>query len=243
MLVRGERRRNARPSPATLAVKRLLDIIGSVVGVIVLSPVFGAIAIAIKLDSHGPVFFRQTRVGKGGRLFSIFKFRSMTVDAPQRGSALTVHADKRITRVGHFLRRSKLDELPQFLNVLIGDMSLVGPRPEVPQFMEFYTPEQYAIMISMRPGMTDYAAILFRDESSLLRHVADPVEVYRRQIMPIKFSYYERYGRDIGILIDLRIILATVLMIAIGWVPHWLGIEGELAGPTVLQESGASARP
>jgi len=171
----------------------------------------------------------------------MIKFRSMTVDAARRGSALTVRADIRITPVGGFLRKSKLDELPQLVNVLVGDMSLVGPRPEVPEFMRFYSPEQRAVIVSMRPGMTDYAAILFRDESALLDQTEDPIEVYRRLIMPAKFRHYERYSHDIGILTDLRIILATALSLTIGRVPSWLGIERELLAPPVLPGNRAAA--
>jgi lipopolysaccharide/colanic/teichoic acid biosynthesis glycosyltransferase len=226
-------------SPNTVALKRPFDIAGSALGLVLLSPLFLVIAIAIKLDSPGPVFFRQERVGKGGRLFRIFKFRSMIADASHRGTALTVRADRRITRVGESLRRSKLDELPQLMNVLAGDMSLVGPRPEVPEFMTFYTAEQRAIITSMRPGITDYAAILFRDESSLLDQSGDPVDIYRREIMPLKFVYYERYSREIEILNDLRIILATMILLAVGRLPRWLGLEHELRSPPLLPRSEA----
>jgi lipopolysaccharide/colanic/teichoic acid biosynthesis glycosyltransferase len=225
----------------TIALKRCLDVIGAIVGLVLLSPVFLIVAIGIKLDTAGPVFFRQQRVGRDGRLFAICKFRSMTVDAPRRGSALTVRADKRITRVGRFLRQSKLDELPQLVNVLVGDMSLVGPRPEVPEFMRFYSPEQRETIVSMRPGMTDYAAILFRDESALLDQSGDPIDIYRRLIMPIKFSHYERYSRENGILTDLRIIFATALLLTIGRTPSWLRIERELLAPPVLHGDGAAA--
>jgi lipopolysaccharide/colanic/teichoic acid biosynthesis glycosyltransferase len=150
------------------------------------------------------------------------------VSATRAGMALTVRGDTRITRAGKFLRSSKLDELPQLINVLVGDMSIVGPRPEVPEFMKFYTADQRAIMHSMRPGITDYAAILFRDESSLLDGERDPIEVYRLKIMPVKFSYYERYSREIGILNDFRIILATMLLLITGRVPNWLGVEYRL---------------
>jgi lipopolysaccharide/colanic/teichoic acid biosynthesis glycosyltransferase len=229
-----------RPPPAA-ALKRCLDLAGAIVGLVVLSPVFLIVAIAIKLDSAGPVLFRQQRVGLDGRLFTILKFRSMTVDAPRRGSALTVRADTRITRIGRFLRRSKLDELPQLVNVLVGDMSLVGPRPEVPEFMRFYSPDQRETIVSMRPGLTDYAAILFRDESELLDQSGDPIDIYRRLIMPIKFSHYERYSRESGVLTDLRIILATALLLTIGRAPPWLRIERGLLAPPALQGDGAAA--
>jgi lipopolysaccharide/colanic/teichoic acid biosynthesis glycosyltransferase len=230
-----------RPSRVTMAAKRVLDIVGSALGLSVLLPLFIIIAIIIKLDSPGPVLFRQERVGRGGRLFRIFKFRSMVVDANSAGTALTVRADRRITRVGIFLRRTKLDELPQLINVLIGDMSIVGPRPEVPQFMKFYTPDQHAIMVSMRPGMTDYAAIIFRDESLLLDQHSDPVETYRHQIMPLKFTYYERYSREIGVVSDLRIIIATVLLLIAGRVPQWLGVEYDMGALTLRHDAKSGA--
>lgn len=218
---------NARPSASTLALKRALDILGSALGLLILLPLFIVIAIAITLDSPGPVFFRQERIGLGGRPFRIYKFRSMITAAPRLGSALTTHADNRITRVGASIRKSKLDELPQLVNVLIGEMSLVGPRPEVPEFINFYTAEQRGIMLSLRPGMTDYAAILFRDESSLLQDQDDLVEIYRRKVMPIKFASYERYRRDVGFLNDLRIIVATISLLAFNRVPKRFGIEHE----------------
>ena len=211
-----------------MAVKRILDVVGSALGLLVLLPVLVIVAVAIRFDSPGPIFFRQERVGLRGRSFRIFKFRSMVVGAARAGTALTVRGDTRITRAGMFLRSSKLDELPQLINVLIGDMSIVGPRPEVPEFMKYYTPDQRAIILSMRPGITDYAAILFRDESSLLDRERDPIDVYRREIMPIKFAYYERYSREIGVLNDLRIILATMLLLIVGSVPARLGIECRL---------------
>jgi lipopolysaccharide/colanic/teichoic acid biosynthesis glycosyltransferase len=239
MLAPNDRESFELPPPTTATLKRPFDIVGSVVGLVLLLPIFLVIAIIIKIDSPGPVFFRQERVGKGGRLFRIFKFRSMIADASHRGTALTVRADRRITRVGEFLRRSKLDELPQLVNVLAGDMSLVGPRPEVPEFISFYTAEQRAIITSMRPGMTDYAAILFHDESSLLDQGGDPVDIYRREIMPIKFLHYQRYSLEVGVLNDLRIILATMILLAIGRLPQWLGLEYELQSLPLLHRSEA----
>ena len=211
-----------------MALKRALDIFGSALGLLILLPVLIIVGIIIKLDSPGPVFFRQERLGQRGRRFRILKFRSMVVGAAHTGTALTVCADRRITRAGMFLRRTKLDELPQLINVLAGDMSIVGPRPEVAEFVKFYTPNQRAIILSMRPGMTDYAAILFRDESSLLGQGRDPVEVYRREIMPAKFACYERYSREIGLVNDLSIIFATILLLVTGRIPQWLGIEYRL---------------
>jgi lipopolysaccharide/colanic/teichoic acid biosynthesis glycosyltransferase len=225
----------------TATLKRATDIAGSALGLVLLTPVFAVVAIAIKLDSPGPVFFRQERVGLDGRPFRIFKFRSMRVRAA--GSALTVRADPRVTRIGAFLRRTKLDELPQLFNVLAGHMALVGPRPEVAEFMQFYSPRQRAIMESMRPGMTDYAAILFRDENSLLDPHSDPVEVYRRQIMPIKFSHYERYSREIGFFTDLRLIIATIMLLVVRRVPRWLGIEYKLSPFPLLHAGKTSTGP
>jgi lipopolysaccharide/colanic/teichoic acid biosynthesis glycosyltransferase len=220
-------------------MKRILDIVGSALGLLLLLPVLVIVAVAIKLDSPGPIFFRQERVGLRGGSFRIFKFRSMVVGAARAGTAITVCGDSRITRVGKFLRSSKVDELPQLINVLAGDMSIVGPRPEVPEFMKFYTPDQRAIILSMRPGITDYAAILFRDESSLLDRERDPIDVYRHEIMPVKFAYYERYSREIGVLNDLRIILATMLLLIVGRVPPRLGIECNWRPP--LQKNAAEA--
>jgi lipopolysaccharide/colanic/teichoic acid biosynthesis glycosyltransferase len=221
------------PSPShwTLAMKRILDVVGSSLGLLLLLPMLAIVAVIIKFDSPGPIFFRQERVGLGGRSFRIFKFRSMVADAARAGTALTVRADTRITRAGMLLRSSKLDELPQLINVLAGDMSIVGPRPEVPEFMKFYAPDQRAIILSMRPGITDYAAILFRDENSLLDRERDPIEVYRREIMPAKFTCYERYSREISVWNDLRIILATVLLLFVNRVPPQLGIECMLPPP------------
>jgi lipopolysaccharide/colanic/teichoic acid biosynthesis glycosyltransferase len=216
-----------RPSRYTPGLKRLVDILGAAFGLLVLFPALVVIAIVVKLDSPGPSLFRQVRVGQNGRLFRIFKFRTMAVDAARAGTALTVRNDTRITRVGSILRKTKLDELPQLINVLAGDMSIVGPRPEVPEFMSFYTPEQRAIILSLQPGLTDYAAILFRNESSLLDQTRNPIAVYRHEIMPIKFFWYERYSHEAGISTDLRIIIATLLMLISRRVPRWLGIEDE----------------
>ena len=216
-------------TPMTNAAKRALDLVGALVGLMALSPLLITAAIAIKLESPGPIFFRQSRVGRNGRLFRILKFRTMfvspNVPVERAGPALTVRDDKRITCVGAFLRKTKIDELPQFINVLVGDMSLVGPRPEVPEFMAFYSPSQQAVVTSMRPGITDYASILFRDESQLFEQGRDPIAIYRFEILPIKYSYYERYSREIGTFNDLRIIFATILLVVLDRVPKWLGIE------------------
>jgi len=207
-----------------MAAKRAFDIVASACGLLVSAPLLICVAIAIKVDSPGPVLFRQARVGRNGRLFRIFKFRSMVVGPAKRAAALTVRDDRRVTRVGAFLRKSKIDELPQLLNVLRGEMSIVGPRPEVPEFMNFYTPEQRAIIVAMRPGMTDYAAICFHDESAMLDPAGDPVELYRHKIMPVKFALYERYSRKISVPNDVRIILATLQLLITGRLPGLAGI-------------------
>jgi lipopolysaccharide/colanic/teichoic acid biosynthesis glycosyltransferase len=226
-----------------MAMKRMMDVVGSALGLFLLLPLMAIIAVIIKLDSPGPILFHQERVGRGGRSFRIFKFRSMVVGASRAGTALTVHGDTRITRVGKFLREHKLDELPQFINVLAGDMSIVGPRPEVPEFMKFYTPNQRAIILSMRPGITDYAAILFRDESSRLDRESDPVDFYQREIMPAKFACYERYSREIGVLNDMRIILATMLLLVTGQVANWLGVEYRPRMPLLPRRSEEKVNP
>ncbi len=212
------------PSPLTRALKRLIDVAAATVGLVLLALPFVGIAVAIKLDSPGPVFFRQQRVGRGGKLFKIIKFRTMTAATGSACLALTLRDDKRITSVGSFLRRTKIDELPQLVNVLAGSMSLVGPRPEVPEYMKFYTPEQRSIILSTRPGITDYGSILFRDEEKLLDQRGEPLDIYRYQIIPIKFIYYERYCRDISVINDLRIILATILVLGLGKCPKWLRV-------------------
>ena len=150
-----------------LILKRIFDIIVSFIGLLVLLPIFMIIAFIIKVDSKGPIFFRQIRIGKNGKKFKIFKFRTMVVDAEKKGMQITIDGDNRITRAGYILRKSKLDELPQLINVLKGDMSFVGPRPEVPRYVAMYDERQRSIL-KVTPGITDIASIEFRDENSLL---------------------------------------------------------------------------
>jgi lipopolysaccharide/colanic/teichoic acid biosynthesis glycosyltransferase len=193
-----------------MATKRLGDIVVAATGIVILAPVFAAIAISIRLEDGGPVFYRQLRIGRAGKPFEIDKFRSMTRDPKGAGSPLTIAGDPRVTRVGAFLRRAKLDELPQLFNVLRGEMSLVGPRPEAPDLMRHYSRSQHAIMVSVRPGMTDYASVLLRDESELLAHARDPARFYRERIMPLKCELCARYVTDMSPLTDMRIVLATI---------------------------------
>jgi lipopolysaccharide/colanic/teichoic acid biosynthesis glycosyltransferase len=193
-----------------MATKRLEDIVVAAIGIVILAPVFAVIAIAIRLEDGGPVFYRQVRVGRAGRPFEIDKFRSMIPAPKGAGSPLTIAGDPRVTRVGALLRRVKLDELPQLFNVLQGEMSLVGPRPEAPDLMLHYSRSQRAVMVSVRPGMTDYASVLLRDESELLARAPDPARFYRERIMPLKCELCARYVNDMGPLTDMRIVLATI---------------------------------
>ncbi|MGN6569262.1 MAG: sugar transferase [Flavipsychrobacter sp.] len=166
---------------------RLFDIIFSFLGLIVLSPIFIILSVWVKLSSKGPVLYRQKRVGKGGDEFWLYKFRSMYVDADKRG-LLTVGKDARITSAGHYLRKYKLDELPQLFNVLMGDMSIVGPRPEVKKYVDLYTEEQKKIL-NVRPGITDLASIKFKNENDLLHTQSDPEQFYILHIMPEKIRF------------------------------------------------------
>ena len=197
-------------SPEGLMQKRLFDMLGAAVGLVLLAPLLLGIALWIKLDSRGPVFFRQQRVGRFGAPFQIHKFRSMREDAPLAGPQITVGADPRITRAGHFLRRTKLDELPQLLDVLAGSMSLVGPRPEVPRYVAMYPTEVRDKVLSVRPGITDPASIEYRDESTLLARAADPERVYIEQVMPAKLRYAAEYVDHMSLINDLRLIGATL---------------------------------
>ena len=189
-------------------LKRIFDIILSLFGLMILFPFMLIIAILIKLDSKGPVFFKQVRVTKNGREFKIFKYRTMRVGS-DKYSQITVGKDNRITKVGAFLRKYKLDEIPQLINVLLGDMSLVGPRPEVPKYVALYTKEQKEIL-KVRAGITDYASIEFSDENDLLASEEDPEKAYIEKIMPKKIELNKKYLSEISILTDIKIILLTI---------------------------------
>ncbi|WP_419237965.1 sugar transferase [Photobacterium leiognathi subsp. mandapamensis] len=191
-------------------MKRIFDIISSFLGLIIISPVFIFIMIWILFDSKGEIFFKQERVGLNGKLFKILKFRTMIPDAEKKGLQVTVGDDPRITHSGKFLRKSKLDELPQLFNVLIGDMSIVGPRPEVPSFMNEYDDETRRIILSVRPGITDRASIEFTNEAELLDSSNDPRKTYITEIMPIKASYYVEYVNNHNFFSDISIIFATL---------------------------------
>lgn len=188
--------------------KRVLDIAAATLGLLVLSPLFAAIAVAIACGSKGPVFYRGARIGRHGVPFRMLKFRTMVVDADQKGGPSTPAEDPRVTREGRLLRRYKLDELPQLVNVLAGDMSLVGPRPEVPQYVALYTPEERHIL-SVRPGLTDFASLWNIDEGALLAGSPDPERTYLEEIRPTKLRLQLEYVRRQSTETDLAILWAT----------------------------------
>lgn len=193
--------------------KRLFDIVFASLGLLLLGPLLLGIALWIKLDSRGPVFFRQERVGRFGVPFRIHKFRTMVTDAEQLGALITVGADARITAAGRWLRASKVDELPQLWDVLRGAMSLVGPRPEVPRYVALYPPAMRELVLSVRPGITDPASLSFRNESELLARAADPEREYVEVVMPMKLGLTADYVRHASLLGDIRLILATLAAI------------------------------
>lgn len=190
--------------------KRVFDIVIAGIGLLVLSPLLLAISIWIKVDSPGTVFFRQQRVGRRGVLFRIRKFRTMRVDAPTLGPQITIGDDARITRAGRFLRRAKLDELPQLIDVLAGTMSLVGPRPEVPKYVAMYPSELRDKVLSVRPGITDPVSLHFVDESALLARAADPEREYIEVLMPQKLAAAAAYAEHATLVSDLRVIGQTM---------------------------------
>lgn len=193
-------------------MKRLFDIFFSFIGLVVLLPVFLIISLLIVIDSRGGVFYRQVRVGKNGKDFGLFKFRSMVSNADKKGLLTVGGRDSRITRVGYYLRKYKLDELPQLINVLIGDMSLVGPRPEVRKYVQLYNDEQLKVL-SVKPGITDYASIEYSNENELLGSVDNPEEVYIKEVMPAKLKLNLKYIEDQGLMTDIKIIFMTLAKI------------------------------
>ncbi len=193
-------------------LKRAFDFTFSIVGLCVLIPFLIVIAVMVKLDSAGPVFYLQQRVGMGAVLFSLFKFRTMHMEADKL-TALTVgKRDPRITKIGYYLRKYKLDELPQLINVMIGDMSLVGPRPELKKFVDLYTEEQREV-ITVRPGITDLASIEYRNENELLEGKTDPIDFYISEIMPHKLELNRHYIQNQSLILDLKIIFTTITSI------------------------------
>lgn len=189
-------------------LKRLFDIVASGCGLIVLSPLFIILAIWIKLDSEGPVFYKQLRVGRNNRDFLLYKFRSMRVGADKQGLITVGGRDSRITRSGYLIRKYKLDEFPQLINVFIGDMSLVGPRPEVRKYVDMYTPEQMQVL-TVRPGITDLASIRYRNENELLEQAADPDSYYEQVIMQDKLRINLEYVANHSFWNDIKLIFRT----------------------------------
>jgi len=194
--------------------KRFLDVFVSSVGLLLFSPVAALVAILIKFDSRGPLLFRQERVGQGLRTFRIYKFRSMVVDAPLKGGPLTAAGDPRLTRVGRILRKTKIDELPQLINVLRGEMTLVGPRPEVPRYVALFR-NDYEEILRIRPGITDLASLKYRDESSVLSRAEDPEQEYLTRVLPDKIALAKEYVRRSSLTFDISLILKTVARIIV----------------------------
>jgi len=196
-------------------VKRIFDIICSLFGLLVLSPVFFVIILLIKFGSPGPIFFRQIRVGLYEKPFKIHKFRTMIVNAEAQGLKITVGADHRVTRIGRFLRKTKLDELPQLIDVFVGKMSLVGPRPEVPVYVEYYPPEVKAVVFKVRPGITDWASIQMIDENEILGKADNPEQAYIEKVLPEKLDYAVKYVKTRTMGMDIYLIGLTILKIFI----------------------------
>ena len=192
----------------SLFLKRCFDITASALGLLFLALPFIVIAVIIKATSKGPVYFRQVRVGKDGKEFRIFKFRTMVVDAEKKGMQITVGADSRITGIGKFLRKTKIDELPQLINVLIGQMSFVGPRPEVPRYVAMYSDYQRNIL-KIKPGITELASIVYRDENDVLAKSEDPEATYINEIMPKKIELNMQYMQKLGFWYDIKLIFMT----------------------------------
>ena len=190
-------------------MKRLFDIIFSFIGLLLLQPLFAVTAIMIKVDSTGPVFFRQGRVGKDFRRFMIYKFRTMIVDAEKKGLRITSGGDNRVTRVGRMLRKFKIDELPQLFNVLKGDMSLVGPRPEVEEYVKLYE-KDYRKILKRRPGITDVSSVIFREEEAVLKNQVDPEGYYKSILLPEKIRLAKEYIEHSSFSYDLKLILITL---------------------------------
>ena len=195
-----------------IMLKRCFDMISSLMGLILVSPSFLIVPLLIKLDSKGPVFFKQWRIGKDGKQFTIYKFRTMVQDADKMGSKITARNDLRITKIGKVLRRYEIDELPTLINVLKGDMSVVGPRPEIPRYLKHFDNLKYREVLSVRPGITDLGTITFRDEAKYL-NAHNYEDIYESEILPQKLDLYLKYTRNRSFLFDLRIILKTIILI------------------------------
>jgi len=194
-------------------IKRLFDITFSAIGLILLSPLLLMVALLVRVTSKGPIFFCQERMGRNFKPFQIYKFRTMVVDAPKLGGQITAGRDPRITTVGHFLRATKIDEMPQLFNVLRGDMSFVGPRPEVPRYVEQFR-DDYSELLKVRPGITDIASLKYRHESELLGASSDPEATYVNEVLPDKIALGKEYLQRQSLGLDLQLIVKTVLRMA-----------------------------
>jgi lipopolysaccharide/colanic/teichoic acid biosynthesis glycosyltransferase len=190
-------------------MKRLFDIVFSFIGLLLLQPLFVVVAIMIKVDSAGPILFRQGRIGKNFRRFTIYKFRTMVVDAENKGLRITSGGDNRVTRAGRILRKFKIDELPQLFNVLKADMSLVGPRPEVEEYVKLYE-RDYKEILKRRPGITDVSSIIFREEEAVLKNQVDPEGYYEKILLPEKIRLAKEYIENSSLLYDLKLVLNTI---------------------------------
>jgi len=203
-------------------VKRTLDVLLAALGLLLLSPLLAIAAVGVRLSSPGPVLFRQERIGRRFKPFFILKFRSMVADAPARGAAITCGDDPRITRIGRLLRKTKIDELPQLVNVLRGEMSLVGPRPEVRKYVEMFRAD-YEEILRVRPGITDLASLKYRDESAVLGRAEDPEAEYVRRVLPEKIALAKQYVARSSLWFDVRLILGTLACL----------VTARHAGPTL----------
>lgn len=193
-------------------LKRLLDLLFATIGIVLLLPLFLMISLSIIIDSKGGIFYKQIRVGKNGKDFYLYKFRSMYTGADTKGLLTIGGKDSRITNVGYFIRKYKIDELPQLINVWLGDMSLVGPRPEVRKYVELYNNEQKKVLL-VKPGITDYASIEYRNENELLGKSTDPEQTYITEIMPAKLQLNLKYIEEQSLITDLKIIFDTIIKI------------------------------
>jgi lipopolysaccharide/colanic/teichoic acid biosynthesis glycosyltransferase len=216
-------------------MKRLLDVVLSGLGLVLLSPLMAVVALLVRFGSPGPALFRQERVGRGFHRFRILKFRTMVQDAPQRGGPITFGADPRITPLGAVLRKTKLDELPQLINVWKGEMSLVGPRPEVPRYVEMFH-EDYAEILQVRPGITDLASIRYRDEATVLGTAANPEEEYACRVLPEKIRLAKEYVARRSMGLDLAIIFGTLFGLAHDRAPRWPGNVSRKKEPAATGE-------
>jgi lipopolysaccharide/colanic/teichoic acid biosynthesis glycosyltransferase len=205
----GKHIRNKRRDVYCRLLKRLSDVVASSLGLVLLSPLMLVAGLLVKCTSRGPAFYRQTRVGRGGKFFRIAKFRSMVVDADKKGPDITSSGDPRVTRIGAVLRKLKIDELPQLWNVLVGDMSLVGPRPEIPRYVLDYDQEELRVL-SVRPGITDPASIRYRHEEEILANSENPQEHYRTVVLPHKLALNLDYIRKMSFWFDVKLILQTI---------------------------------